>query len=840
MKRISLLLVLLCIAIASYGQKVSGRVVDAESGEALAAASVYSDSQGLGVATNVKGYFELPVPRGTSIDLTVTYIGFKKQVVNVKSGASVTVRLKRGQELEEVQVYGARRDFGVNASQMSAQLLTAKQVKEVPALFGEVDVMKALQKLPGVQSGQDGTAGIYVRGGGYDQNLITLDGSTLYNGEHLKGFVSSVNSEMIDNVVMYKGAFPARYGSRLSSVIDMGVRDGNFQDYHAGITVGLLSSKIHAEGPIWKGHTSFNFAARASYFDLLVHPVLNKVYDNKKALEPYAKMNFYDINAKLAHRFSDRDKLSFVFYWGKDVSNSSPTDSEYTFNLASTGETKIYNSNSDNNWANLVSSLYWTHSFSDKLMFNLNASYSLYDYHLQQFTDDSFEEYKTSAEGGISYRIDKSMTTMDYKSKVADASLAADFTFRPTAAHDLHYGLKVSLQQLSPIIGAYNEKYVREEYNGGITKEYQKSSNKTIGEQQDLVTAAVYAEDDWTLTSWLKANIGLRYSLFSVKNKSYSSVEPRASLRFLLTQAMAFKLSYARMSQGLQLLTNSNLIMPSDIWVPATENVPVMKSNQYGAGLNYEIQKGFDVSVEGYYKTMDNLLEYRNGVSFLSNTGDWQDLVTIGRGRAYGVELMAQRTVGNTTGWVSYTWSKSLRTFDQLEQALNGGKEFLAANDKRHNFNVVIVHKFGRHWELSASWTYQSGRRGNLATTSLFAGTIREYDNSIWFPSSSSYDEYYMQVPDESEGLAGNPVMYTTYRERNNYKLPDVHHLDIGATYSLKHRKFGESEINLTLYNVYNQQNISSVYMGLDGKKYVLKGICMFPFMPSLTYTFKF
>lgn len=384
-------------------------------------------------------------------------------------------------------------------------------------------------------------------------------------------------------------------------------------------------------------------------------------------MAPYAKMNFYDINAKLVHRFSERDRLSAVFYLGKDGSNSSPTDSESSFESGNMGELRTKSNTTRNNWSNLVSSLYWTHTNGDRFLLNLNASFSLYDYDLLHYSKEHYEKWNVDKPGPFVETIDAIEQT-EYTSKISDASFAADFRFRPVAAHDLRWGAKASLQQLTPLINAYGESHV---FSKGKTVD--SVIEREIGEQQDLLTASIYAEDDWCVTSWLKANIGLRYSLYSVKNKTYGSLEPRASVRFLVTPALALKLSYARMSQGVHLLSSSNIIMPSDIWVPVTKNIPLMRSNQYAAGVNYEILKGLDVSVEGYYKTMDNVLEYKDGTSWLNCTGSWQSLVNIGKGRTYGVELMAQRTVGKTTGWVSYTWSKSLRTFDRLGQELNGG-----------------------------------------------------------------------------------------------------------------------------------------------------------------------
>lgn len=716
---------------------------------------------------------------------------------------------------------------------MSAQVLTSQQVKEVPALFGEIDVMKSLQRLPGVQSSGDGTAGIFVRGGNYDQNLITLDGSTLYNGEHLKGFVSAINAEMVDNVVLYKGAFPARYGSRLSSVIDIGVREGDFESYHGSASIGMLSSKVQAEGPIWKGHTSFNVAARASYFGAIVQPLLKSVYDNKKAMEPYAKMNFYDVNAKLVHRFSESDRLSAVFYWGKDVSNSSPTDSETNFGSKS-GETRTKKNETKNNWGNLVSSLYWTHTAGDRFLMNVNASFSLYDYRLSQNVSGYYESRKT----GQLQRKTEEVSETRYDSKVKDASITADFRFRPVAAHDLRWGAKGSLQQLSPIIHAYSYNY---DYTP--TKETRMETDRTIGKRQNLLTASVYAEDDWTVASWLMANVGLRYSLFSVENKTYGSLEPRASVRFLLTPAMALKLSYARMAQGVHLLSSSNIVMPSDIWVPVTKRLPLMHSDQVAAGAGYEFVKGLTLEVEGYYKWMHNLAEYRDGASFLTTTGDWQNMAVTGRGRAYGAEVLLKKETGKTTGWLSYTWAKALRTFDRPMQELNGGREFPAANDRRHNLNIIIAHRFDKHWTVSASWTFRSGRRGNVATTVVSGGRIDEYDPvGDNFSSEEGIPPHDMVTYDPGNGTSFYRYSrFYTYRGRNSFRIPDEHHLDLRVVYTLRHRR-AESALGLSLYNIYNHQNITDVYVSYDNvtAKPFLKGVCKLPFLPSVDYTIKF
>lgn len=825
MKRIISLLSAALLVAGSKAADIRGYVVDAETGEALAAANVFIKGSSAGTTADVRGYFEINVADGT--ELTAAYVGYTPSSFKAESGKkAIEVRLQRSTELRDVNVYGSRGNFGVQSSQMSAMTLSAAQIRQVPMVMGEVDVMKSLQKLPGVQSASDGSAGIYVRGGNYDQNLITLDGSTLYNGEHLKGFSSSIIPDMVDNVTFYKGAFPARYGSRLSSVVDVGLKEGDFENYHGNVNVGMLLSAIHAEGPIWKGHTSFNIAARASYFNWIMQPLLDKVYDNPNALKPYSKMNYYDLNAKFVHKFSDRDKLTAVVYWGKDVSDASPSDSY-----------KIYkgddNDNSDyllikhstiNHWDNVMGSAYWTHLFNNSFSLNVNANISHYLYYLKL---SSLERTEKEI---------KEDSYASFNSEINEASLSTDFRLKRESKHDIRWGIKGAYQWMLPQVDTYS--YILPK--GKNTKPI--ISNANVGDWQHMTTMAIYGEDDWTATSWLKTNLGLRYSLYAVTGKTYHSIEPRASLRFLITPKIAFKVSYARMSQGIHMLSSSNITMPSNLWVPITKNVPLMRGNQYAAGLTYEPINGIEFSVEGYYKTIDNVIQYKNGATYMafvekvtvqdpfsssldgipfyeiaSTTGDWQELVVSGKGRSYGIEFMAQKKFGRTTGWVSYTWAKSFRTFDHPGKEINGGKEFYDPTDRRHNFNVVVNHRCNRHWSLSASWTYQSGRRGNLPLTTIFSG-----QHSTGITSESTFIDDIM--------------MTNTYNIPNSYKLPDVHHLDFSITYNTKHRRFVDSEFTFTIYNLYNQKNVSYAYTGYDNNTPVLKGICIFPFMPSLNY----
>ena len=849
MKRFQFLLLflLLAVGVAAEAQEavVRGYVRDSDSGEPLAGAGVFIVGGNMGQSTDQSGFFEMRLPAGRPVEIRFSYVGYATAERRVIPGDGVTleVALERSNRLFDVQVTAARRDFGVDDSQMSASVLTAAKIKSIPSLMGEHDVMKALQRLPGVQSGSEGSSGVYVRGGNFDQNLVTLDGVTLYNTDHLKGFVSAINADMVDRVTFYKGAFPARFGSRLSSVVDVGLKEGDYLRYHASLTAGLLSSRIQAEGPIWKGRTSFNVAARASYFDAIVQPVLEKISDDPMTMRPYAHMNYYDVTAKLAHRFSDNDRLTGMFYWSRDEHNTAPSENLIK---GEKNEFYVYNtyrqSSTRNDWGNILGGLQWTHLSDNRFESNLSLNYSHYQSNQKMAIDETemwfrkedlpsliqnFNLVKVSEMNDNSYTF--------YHSKIDDVSLVADFRKGIGTVHDIRWGINVGLKRHTPTVDIFRH-YLDEARPDGRIDFYSE-----LGKRCDLVSFSLYGEDDWTIAPWLKANLGLRYALVATGGKTRHSVEPRVSARFLLAESLSLKASYSRMSQDVHQLVSGNLVMPSELWVPVTEHLPLMRSDQVAAGLAYEPWKGWSFTLEGYYKWQHNVIDYRDGVSYMTTTGDWEEMVTVGDGRSYGVEAMAQKRLGATTGWLSYTWSKAFRQYDRLGAELNGGREFYALNDRRHNVSVVLSHRFNKHWEVSAMWTYQSGRRGNLTTTAVLTGKLDEYDalqdivgGSLDVVVSDGVSTGMLDAAHLREYLR----MYTYY-ERNGYRLPASHRLDIGVTYSLRHRRCA-SAFNLTLHNVYNRQNISNAYLGMQQGKVVVKGVCLFPFMPSLSYTISF
>ena len=671
---------------------------------------------------------------------------------------------------------------------------------------------------------------------------------------------------MVSNINFYRGAFPARYGSRLSSVVDVGIKEGDYNKYHGLLSLGMLTSRIQAEGPIWKGHTSFNVAARISYFNLIAKPILEHFYDQPAAMRPYSNMKYYDITAKLVHKFNERSRLSALLYYGNDNDDESPSNSQrYTNTIddpaVMTNKQCIQDyrksSNSKSKWNNLLTSVYFTTFLTPNHRLNINVNYSQYLYDMSVFNQinnkitDRYRLYYTHDE----------INSIVTHSGIKDMALTADASLRVGDRHHLRYGVKLSRQLLSPYTKVLKDATVMR-YRGGLNYDKDETniedpkyitSHEYIdykrGDNLYVNNASAYAEDDFSIYRGLKLNYGLRFNSYFVTDKSYFAIEPRLSLKQTIAHNLSAKASYSYMTQGIHRLVTNNLIMPSDIWVPITKNVPLMRSHLWGLGVNYEVA-GFCFSAETYYKTLSNVLEYRNGASYFVADQNWQEIVALGKGRSYGFELLAERKVGNTTGWVSYTWSKALRKFDQPGNEINGGKEFYASTDRRNNLSINISQHFPVSKkvaiDLSASWSYLSGRRGTVPYNIIWGLALDEYGGeipvivygeelfgiSVWRTAGDVIKNIF-------SGISGLVQPFQTYRNINDYKLPDSHHLDINANLSVKHR-LGETIVGLCVYNVYNHYNISNVYMGYSGNKAVLKGICPFPIMPSINITQKF
>lgn len=820
---------LFCVIIAqSQNYTISGYVTDAKNGETLISSSVFDSKSNKGNVSNAYGFYSLTIPKG-AVDIQYSYVGYSIQSCSFKllKDTIINIKLQQSTELSEIVVLGNKTELGVRGSQMSAIDVPISQIKSVPSLFGETDVIKALQLLPGVKSGTEGSAGMYVRGGGPDENLLMLDGVPIYNINHMFGFFSVFNADAIKNVTLYKGSFPARFGGRLSSVVDIRMKDGDDKNYHGNLTVGLISSKLNIEGPILSEKTTFNFSARRTYADILAQPLIAMAADEIGGSgKTSAGYYFYDLNAKISHKFSDKDRLFMSFYMGDDVIYAKLQDSYQDYESGSQSSQLKMNWN----WGNLITALRWNHVINPKLFMNTTAAFTRYRFYMSVGTEMETIE-KTPPSKSIE------SISLGYKSGIIDYSAKVDFDWLPDPNHDVKFGAN----------------YTNHAFRPGVTVAQMKSTGNTmiqpmdttIGDQNVFANETMaYIEDNISLGNVIKANVGLHYSNFFVQNEFYHSLQPRLGLRVLLNDKLSLKAGYASMSQYIHLLSNSNISLPTDLWVPVTKRIAPMRSHQYSAGIFYNLLNLLDLSVEGYYKSMDNLIEYKDGATFFGSSTSWEDKVSMGRGWAYGVEFLAQKTVGKTTGWLGYTWSKSERLFDRQGQELNNRIAFPAKYDRRHDLSIVVSHKFTERFDLSATWVYGTGSCGTLALQN-FGGTNVPQSNS----SSNMY--FYNYNSNGNVTTVSNPISTTLpyVSSRNNFRYEPYHRLDVGMNFH-KQLKHGKRTWNISVYNVYNQLNpflttVTDKYQynpitGTGTSKKALTQISIFTIIPSVSYTYKF
>ena len=816
MRRLLFVILLLTFTLSVYSQRytLNGYVTDAESGERLIGAAVIDTISGHGVVTNAAGFYSLTLVAG-DVALQVSYVGYHPSSVKnmrLSSDSLLHFSLRCSARLEEVTVVARQSISGPRSTQMSAVEVPVGQIKNIPALAGEVDVLKAIQLLPGVQSGSEGSAGIYVRGGGPDENLILLDGVPLYNVNHAMGMFSVFNADAVKNVTLYKGNFPSRFGSRLSSVIDVRQNDGNTDMWHGNISIGLISAKLSAEGPIfsskqlydrYKGDTchaatTFQVSARRTYYDAFMAPIMAAVTkaDSDGEMMALGGYYFYDVNGKISHTFSDNDRLTASFYMGDDVIYVNYNDA-----LSSTNSSSDQQMRMRWGWGNLVAAVNWQHRFNSRIFSNTQVSFTRYRYNLTEKMSA-----KNVSEGNTS-TFDQ---TMEFRSMLMDMSLRSDYEYLPSPQHTIRFGAEYDYHLFRPTVGSFFIASLGGEYN--LSQDTTFSDGTLVGHE-----AALYVEDDYRPLSWLNINMGLRASLYGIDGKVYPSVEPRVGLRLMLYKDLAFKASYSYMSQYIHLLSNSSVSLPTDLWVPVTANIPPMRSMQVAAGLSYDILGQVELSVEGYYKKSLNLIEYKEGASFFGSATGWQEKVAIGDGWSYGVEVLVQRTHGPVTGWIGYTWNRSMRLFDKEGMEINYGRPFHAKYDREHDLSITLQYQITKKTDICATFVYGTGNRGTLATQSYYDGRLN------------------------------SQVDYVT--ERNNYIMPDYHRLDLAANFHIPHKKAGDPSlskggwlkhaehlVSLSVYNVYCHSNPYLIL--LDDNK--LKQVSIFPIMPSLSYSFKF
>lgn len=774
--------ILLLVPSLAQAQKytISGSIKDAGSGENLIGAYIYNSRSLQGTTTNNYGFYSITLPQD-SVHLRISYVGYEKQIVRffLASDTTINFTLASGNTLKEIVIAGTAEDQIQETTRMGTIDVPLEQIKAMPALFGEVDVLKVLQLLPGVQSGAEGTSGLYVRGGGPDQNLILLDGVPVYNASHLFGFVSVFNADAINHVELVKGGFPARYGGRLSSVIDIRMKEGNSKKLQGEGSVGLVASRLTLEGPIVKDKTSFIISGRRTYIDLLATPLLKMATKGEETAGYY----FYDLNAKVNHRFDDKNTIYLSLYTGNDkayarsqyASSNFPekTQSEESFNLQ---------------WGNITTALRWNSIINRKLFSNVTATYSRYRFGV--FADD--EETVTTPD----------VTEADYFhtsyiSGIRDFALKADFDFIPSPNHYIRFGMQAINHLFTPGVLSFHSTEV---------------ADTTLGAKRTYAREYfVYAEDDFMISDKLKINGGIHASAFQVDGRLYHAVQPRLSARYLMTRDLSLKASYAQMAQYIHLLTNVGVGLPTDLWVPATATVGPEHSYITSTGLAYNLNNSYEVTLEGYYKKMRGLIEYKDGASYVNVESDWQDKVETGSGESYGAELFLQKKTGKINGWIGYTLSWTNRTFANL----NSSKTFPYRYDRRHDVEIAAAYDWKENRKFALTWVYGTG-----AAVTLPESSYPKYQDD---PSFYSYQQ---------------DIKY--YHGRNGFRMRAYHRLDLSFT-TTKTKKWGERSWVIGVYNVYSRRNPFFLDIGYDeqrNKKFIQYSL--FPLIPSIAYRFTF
>jgi len=748
MKQFSIFMLLLILSLPGFAEKVtlSGYLKDKANGEALIGASVYIPQLKTGVTSNVYGFFSISLPKG-SYPVNFTYIGFQTQspTIDLSESKQMNVLLEEDvKQIEEVVITGEKKDRNVESLQMSMDRLQVKMIKKLPSFMGEVDIIKSITLLPGIQNGGEGSSGLYVRGGGPDENLMILDEAPVYNASHLLGFFSVFNSDAIKDVQVYKGGIPAEYGGKASSVIDIRMKDGNSQQLGVSGGIGNISSRLTVEGPIIKDKWSFIVSGRRTYADYLGRLAgLETLKENK--------LYFYDLNLKTNVVINDKNRFYFSAYTGDDY-----------FKV---GES-IYM-----RWGNLTSTARWNHLFSNKVFSNTSLIFSQYDYNLGV----------PGTEAG----------QFDWTSQIRDYNFKEDFSWYMNSNNKLTIGFNV----------------IYHHFNPGQIKAGENSFFQDVKlTNYNALNNSMYISNEQTIGPRLSVRYGLRYSYFQqigpgketqylrpdqpnekevigateyasgkFIGPSYHNLEPRVAVKFMLTTESSVKASYNRMAQNLHLISNTNSPTPLDIWLPSNAYIKPLIADQVGLGYFRNINENmFETSAEVYYKKMSNVIDYIDGAELFLRENMETELLR-GSGYAYGLELFAKKQEGRLTGWLSYTLSRSMRKVP----GINEGKEYPSSYDRTHNVSVVANYDVSKRWNFSTTWVFSTGNPTSypVAKYDVQGNTIYLYSdrNSDRIPDyhrldiSMTYDFKKNDRKKVKQSL--NFSVYNVYARRNSYSV---------------------------------------------------------------------
>lgn len=757
---------------------LNGYIKDSLTGETLIGANINVREEGRGVTSNQYGFFSLTLQKG-NYELIISYVGYDSKIIEINFEANKTINVllvPASSYLSNVTVTTRKRESNVKSAQMGKVELNMNTIKSLPSFLGEVDILKSLQLLPGVRNAGEGNSGFYVRGGGPDQNLIMLDEAVVYNTGHLFGFFSVFNSDAIKSLSLIKGGMPAQYGGRLSSVIDIAMKDGNMNKTQVDAGIGLIASRFAIQGPIKKNRASYLLSARRTYIDWLVKPFIPK--SNSFYGSGYY---FYDLNAKVNYKFSEKDRLYLSGYFGRD---------KFDFNNAKRSF------KTDIPWGNSTATLRWNHVFNKKLFSNTSLIYNDYTFDFNGSQND---------------------LSLKLSSGIKDLNAKTDFDFYATPEHKLKFGAQYIFHTFLPSVASGSQDTVV-----FTPANVQKKYANEYG---------LYIQDDWDITKRIRINYGLRYSTFQQVGryttytrdaygnkldsivygkgkviKSYGGFEPRITLRYSIDDVSSIKAAVTRNLQYIHLVSNAGTTLPTDIWVPSTYRVKPQIGWQYALGYFRNLNNNmFETSLELYYKNMQNQIEYREG--YTPNTlKDPEEDFVFGKGWSYGAELFINKVKGRLTGWIGYTLSWTWRKFPDL----NNGEKYPSKYDRRHDLSVVGSYELSKKWKLSAVFIFGTGNAISLPERFYFIdGTLTQEFSRI-----------------------------------NAYRMAPYHRLDISATYTPQHKKPKKYASNwvFSIYNVYSRMNPYFYYYDQTGSAangtlaVTAKQVSLFPVIPSITW----
>lgn len=773
LSRITMLFLWNVLAVGwAWGQTntLSGAVRNGASGESLRAALIRVDALNLDTYSNNYGFYSLSLPPGTHV-VKISFVGFETllDTLTITQDVKQDFHLTPSSNTIEEVVVSARSDNdNVTSPQMGNLNFKMEELKNIPVVFGEKDILKTIQLMPGVASGGEGSSSFYVRGGSGDQNLILLDEATVYNASHLLGFFSTFNSDAVKDATLYKGGVPAQYGGRIASVLDISMLEGNSKQFTAEGGLGLIASRLKIEGPVVKDRGSFMLSGRRTYADMFLKLSKDETVKN-------SQLYFYDLNAKMNFQINDRNRLYLSGYFGKD----------------DLGYSDLFGFD----WGNATATVRWNSVIHPKLFSNTTMVYSDFTYNVDVNSDNS---------------------NFVISSKIRNWNLKQDFSLYAANNHTLRFGLNVLHQQIMPAsLAAGNDSEV----------------NSIDIEHRNGIEAAGYISHEWQPSDRLSLIYGLRFTDFMVMGpgifydydgeggplnertydsgviKHYLNVEPRLSLAWILDSRQSIKASFNRMTQHLHQLTNTTASLPTDQYVLSSLNIRPQIADQVALGYFRNFQQNqYEFSVETYYKNMHHQIDFRNGADLQANKYMEGDLL-YGKGRAYGVEFLLRRNKGRLTGWLGYTLARSERQFDDINQ----GNWFAARQDRTHDVSAVGMYQLNRSWTLGATFVFNTG-------------------HAITFPSGK-YE------------VDGSTMFY--YTERNGYRMPNYHRLDLSATYEPKkeQEKRFYSSWSFGLYNVYNRKNAYIIdFRENQHNSNITEAykIALFGIIPSVTWNFKF